>query len=42
MLTSSAVLGALSGGTAQVSVNLTALAGDPQIDDVFVDPWSRG
>jgi hypothetical protein len=42
MLTTSAVLGALSGGTAQVSLRLTALAGNPQIDDVFVDPWSRG
>ena len=42
MLTSSAVLGALSGGTAQVSLTLTGLSGDPQIDDVFIDPWSRG
>ena len=42
MLTSSAVLGALSGGTAQVSVTFTGLSGDPQIDDVFIDPWNRG
>jgi hypothetical protein len=42
MLTSSAVLGALSGGTAQVSLSFTALCGDPRIDDVFIDPWSRG
>jgi hypothetical protein len=42
MLTSSAVLGALSGGTAQVSVTVTALSGSPQIDDVFIDPWARG
>jgi hypothetical protein len=42
MLTSSAVLGALSGGTAQVSVTLTGLSGDPQIDDVFIDPWRYG
>jgi len=41
MLTSSAVLGALSGGTAQVSVTLTSLSGSPRIDDVFIDPWSR-
>lgn len=42
MLTSSAVLGALSGGTVPVSLTLTGLSGDPQIDDVFIDPWSRG
>jgi hypothetical protein len=42
MLTSSAVLGALSGGTAQVSVTLTGVSGDPQIDDVFIDPWRYG
>lgn len=42
MLTSSAVLGALSGGTAQASVALTGLSGDPQIDDVFIDPWNHG
>ena len=42
MLTSSAVLGALSGGTAQVSLTVTGLSGSPRIDDVFIDPWSRG
>jgi hypothetical protein len=42
MLTSSAALGATSGGTAQVSVVLTALSGSSRIDDVFIDPWSRG
>jgi hypothetical protein len=42
MLTTSAVLGLLSGGTAQVSVAFTALSGDPQIDDVFIDPWCHG
>jgi hypothetical protein len=42
MLTSSAVLGAQSGGTAQVSLAVTALSGSPQIDDVFIDPWARG
>jgi hypothetical protein len=41
MLTSSAVLGALSGGTAQVSLTFTALSGSPRIDDVFIDPWGR-
>lgn len=42
MLTSAAVLGAVSGGTARVSLTFTALAGSPRIDDVFIDPWSRG
>jgi hypothetical protein len=42
MLTTSAVLGALSGGTAEVSLTFTALTGDPQIDDVFIDPWCHG
>jgi hypothetical protein len=27
---------------AQITVELTGLSGTPQIDDVFVDPWSRG
>jgi hypothetical protein len=42
MLTTSAVLAAISGGVAQVSVRISALTGDPQIDDVFIDPWCRG
>jgi hypothetical protein len=42
MVTNSAVLGALSGGSAQVSVAFRGLSGDPQIDDVFIDPWSHG
>lgn len=42
MLTLSAVLGAMSGGTPQVSLTFTALSGSPRIDDVFIDPWSRG
>lgn len=42
MLTASAVLGASSGGTAQVTVAFTGLSGSPRADDVFVDPWSRG
>ncbi len=41
MLTSSAVLAALSNGVAQVSLRITALTGDPRIDDVFIDPWCR-
>jgi hypothetical protein len=42
MATTAPVLGALSGGTAQVSLELTGLSGSPQVDDVFVDPWLRG
>jgi hypothetical protein len=38
MVTQSAILGALSGGTAQVSIEVTALTGNPQVDDVFIDP----
>ena len=38
----SLVLAATSGGTAQISLRLTALIGAPQVDDVFVDPWNRG
>jgi hypothetical protein len=40
-ITTSPVLGLLGGGTAQVSVRLTALSGSPQVDDVFIDPWNR-
>jgi hypothetical protein len=39
--TGSALFGILSGGSAQVSLRFTALTGDPQIDDVFIDPWYR-
>ena len=42
MLTLSVVLGALAGGTAEVSLTFTGLSGDPQIDDVFVDPYCHG
>jgi hypothetical protein len=42
MITGSAVTAALSNRVAQVSVRLTSLAGDPRVDDVFVDPWNRG
>jgi hypothetical protein len=41
MVTSSPLLAALAGGTAQVSLRLTALSGNPYVDDVFVDPWNR-
>jgi hypothetical protein len=42
MLTSSAVVAASSDGVAQVSLRIRTLTGDPQLDDVYVDPWSRG
>jgi hypothetical protein len=42
MITTSPVLGLLSGGTARVALRFTALAGTPLVDDVFVDPWGRG
>jgi hypothetical protein len=41
-LTGSALLGIAGGGTAQISVRLTGLAGHPRVDDVFIDPWNRG
>ncbi len=42
MLTESPLLGLLSGGSANVSLQLTTVLGDPQVDDVFIDPWNRG
>lgn len=42
MLTESPLLGLLSGGSAKVSLQLTTVLGDPQVDDVFIDPWNRG
>jgi hypothetical protein len=42
MVTTSPIWGLLSGGTAQVSLRFTALAGAPLVDDAFVDPWGRG
>lgn len=41
MLTTSPVVGALSNGIAQVSLRITSVIGDPQVDDVFVDPFNR-
>ena len=38
MLTASVLTGLLNGGTTQMAVRFTALTGDSQIDDVFVDP----
>ncbi|MGA2010503.1 MAG: hypothetical protein ABSH51_08240 [Solirubrobacteraceae bacterium] len=42
VVTGAPMLGPQSGGTAQVSVRLTALSGNPRVDDVFIDPWNRG
>lgn len=42
LITGSVVGGLLAGGTAQVSLELTGLSGSPQVDDVFIDPWTRG
>jgi hypothetical protein len=42
MLTNSTALAAPSGGTTQVSVTFTGLSGNAWVDDVFIDPWSRG
>lgn len=41
MLTGSVAGGLLSGGTAQVALRFTALTGESQIDDVFIDPRMR-
>ena len=41
-VTGSAITGALNGGTAQVSLRLTALSGNPRVSDVFIDPWRTG
>jgi hypothetical protein len=40
MVTGSALWGLLNGGSDNVQVQLTALLGSPQVDDVFVDPWN--
>jgi hypothetical protein len=42
IVTVSPALATASGGTAQVSVRLTGASGNPQVDDVFIDPWNRG
>jgi hypothetical protein len=41
MLTQSAIPGLFGGGTAQVQLLLTGLTGNPQVDDVFIDPWGE-
>lgn len=39
--TGSALFDSLWGGSDQVYLRFTALTGDPQVDDVFIDPWYR-
>jgi hypothetical protein len=41
MLTGAAVLGVLSGGTAQAALRFTETSGSASIDDVFIDPRMR-
>jgi hypothetical protein len=41
ILTGSAITAATD-GNATVSIELVGLSGQPQIDDVFIDPWNRG
>ncbi|HLH65013.1 MAG TPA: hypothetical protein VKV27_04880 [Solirubrobacteraceae bacterium] len=41
MLTGSVATALLSGGVSEVALRFTALTGDSQIDDVFVDPRCR-
>jgi len=41
MLTGSVVGGLLSGGTAQAALRFTALTGESQIDDIYIDPRMR-
>jgi hypothetical protein len=41
MLTGSVAGGLLSGGTAQVALRFTALTGESQVDDVYIDPRMR-
>jgi hypothetical protein len=42
VLTGATLLGALNGGTVSARIVISALKGDPRVDDVFVDPWNRG
>jgi hypothetical protein len=39
--TGSALFERLWGGSDQVYLKFTALTGNPQVDDVFIDPWNR-
>jgi hypothetical protein len=39
-VTGSALWGLLNGGSDNVQIQVTALLGNPTVDDVFVDPWN--
>jgi hypothetical protein len=41
VVTGSAIAGVVNGGTANVSIQLIGLSGNPKIDDVYIDPWQR-
>jgi hypothetical protein len=41
MLTASAIVGLLSGGTAELALRFTEVTGSSQIDDIFIDPRMR-
>jgi hypothetical protein len=38
MRTGAVIPSALGGGSAQMALRFTALSGDSQIDDIFIDP----
>jgi hypothetical protein len=40
LVTGSALWGLLNGGSDNVQIQVTALLGNPTVDDVFVDPWN--
>jgi hypothetical protein len=42
VITGSAIAGALNGGTAQVSLRLSSVLGNPKVSDVFIDPHRSG
>ncbi len=42
LLTGGSLLGPLGGGDVSARIRVSAVSGQPQVDDVFVDPWRRG
>ena len=41
MTTASAIWGALNGGSANIALQFTGIAGDVQVDDIYVDPHNH-
>jgi len=41
-VTGSAITGAENGGTAQIQIQLVGLSGNPEVSDVFIDPFHGG